>query len=290
VPARPADRRIARKKKLDATHIVDAAQRLASRVGVAKLSMRAVARELRVTPTALYHHVPNKNALLKLLRTPGSGRITVQARARVGGDPALTERDIIDASLGLIRRGGVDKLSMRALARELDVTAMAIYHHVPNKRALLVRIADFVLAAFPTPEPTGKNWENELREHALVSWERMSQYPGLLPIQPSETGRASMRYALSILLAAGFDESAAQLAITTYYTFMLGVVRRYAQNDTVGARRRSARASAGAQTDESYRQLVLFGIDAVIARLQQSRRARRPRTPMTAEASALFSV
>jgi AcrR family transcriptional regulator len=260
-----------RKRKLDGTaDIVDAALRLATRVGVAKLSMRALARELGVTPMAIYHHVPSKNALLKLLRTPA--RVSVETRPR--NDQPLTESDIISAALSLVRRGGADKLSMRSLAGELNVTPMAIYHYVPNKRVLIARVADSVLASLPMPEPNGKKWESQLRDLALVSWERMSQYPGLLPEQPSGVGRQLFRYALSILLVAGFDEANAQLAITAYHTFMLGVVHRFAQGEPLKPRA-GKKARADRPSDDSYRELVLFGLDSVIARLQQGRRSAR---------------
>ena len=40
------------------------------------------------------------------------------------------------AALRLAGRVGFDDLSMRGLAEELDVTPMAIYYHVGNKKAL----------------------------------------------------------------------------------------------------------------------------------------------------------
>jgi AcrR family transcriptional regulator len=66
---------------------------------------------------------------------PPSGKAT---RARRGaGDTAAqiaaTARSILDAE-------GVDAVSMHRLARELDITPMAIYHHYENREALLQRI------------------------------------------------------------------------------------------------------------------------------------------------------
>ena len=42
---------------------------------------------------------------------------------------------------------------MRKLAQELGVEAMSLYHHVPNKRALLILMADRSLAALEPTDP-----------------------------------------------------------------------------------------------------------------------------------------
>ena len=49
----------------------------------------------------------------------------------------LTRDAIIDKALDLIERDGLDRLSTRALGESLGVQAMALYHHVPSKDALL---------------------------------------------------------------------------------------------------------------------------------------------------------
>jgi AcrR family transcriptional regulator len=229
-------------------------------------------------------------------RRSRSSAPTTAARAR--GESSLTEHDVIGAALALVRRGGVDELSMRALARELDVTPMAIYHYVPNKRALIARVTDSVLGSLPTPEPSGKHWDSELRALALVSWQRMAKYPGLLPDQSSGTNKHVLQYGLSILLAAGFDRAAAQLAITTYHTFMLGVARSYAQQGRAKARSSKKKVPrTNSASEQSYREQVLFAIDAVIARLQQQRRVRgdggrgrRARLPGSLARPSLYTV
>lgn len=47
--------------------IVDAALRVIEREGFDRLTMRAVAAELGVTPMAIYYHVPDKDALVELV-------------------------------------------------------------------------------------------------------------------------------------------------------------------------------------------------------------------------------
>ena len=47
---------------------------------------------------------------------------------------------------------GLDKFTMRRLATDLGVEAMTLYHHFPNKDAILDGVAETVLNAM-TPEP-----------------------------------------------------------------------------------------------------------------------------------------
>ena len=61
-----------------------------------------------------------------------------------GGVGALSRERIVEAALALARRDGLDALTMRRLADELDVTAMATYRHVAGKADLLQAMAEQV--------------------------------------------------------------------------------------------------------------------------------------------------
>ena len=73
----------------------------------------------------------------------------------------LTRDRIVQAALGLARHEGLAGVSMRKLAQELGVEAMSLYHHVPNKRALLVLMADRSLATLRPVDPTAP-WTERL--------------------------------------------------------------------------------------------------------------------------------
>ncbi|MFV0316296.1 MAG: TetR/AcrR family transcriptional regulator [Microthrixaceae bacterium] len=56
-------------------------------------------------------------------------------------DTPLRRPEINDAALEMIRAVGLDGLSLRRLAEELDVTAPALYAHMRNKSDLLASVA-----------------------------------------------------------------------------------------------------------------------------------------------------
>jgi AcrR family transcriptional regulator len=57
---------------------------------------------------------------------------------RVGRPPRLSRDAVADAAEAIIEREGVDALTMRRLARELDSSTMAVYRHVRDRDDLLV--------------------------------------------------------------------------------------------------------------------------------------------------------
>ncbi|MEU5586198.1 TetR/AcrR family transcriptional regulator [Streptomyces chrestomyceticus] len=66
-PVTPARKKVGRPSRLSQPAIVEAAQRIVDTEGDGSLSMRRLARELSITPMALYHHVRDRDQLLRLL-------------------------------------------------------------------------------------------------------------------------------------------------------------------------------------------------------------------------------
>ena len=82
--------------------------------------------------------------------------------------PGLTRARITEAALALADTGGVDSLSMRALAKELGVEAMSLYNHIRNKDDLLDLVVDTVVGGIDLPS-AGSDWQNELRSRMQMT-------------------------------------------------------------------------------------------------------------------------
>jgi AcrR family transcriptional regulator len=65
------------------------------------------------------------------------------------------------AALVLIGEQGIDGFSIRAVARSLGVTPMALYHHVRDKAALAELVVASVIADHPLAAETG-HWRDDL--------------------------------------------------------------------------------------------------------------------------------
>ncbi|WP_406432429.1 TetR family transcriptional regulator [Streptomyces sp. NBC_00631] len=75
----------------------------------------------------------------------------------------LTEAGIHAAALRLIDEDGVEALTMRRLATALDANPMSLYHHVPNKEAVLRGVARMVGAQFRTVTLHNAPWQERIR-------------------------------------------------------------------------------------------------------------------------------
>ncbi len=77
---------------------------------------------------------------------------------------------------------GLDAVSMRRVARELGVSAMALYRHVADRRALLVLMAEDVTASYALLPPGQHTWDQMLVHMADAQWRVFIAHPWLLSI------------------------------------------------------------------------------------------------------------
>jgi AcrR family transcriptional regulator len=159
------------------------------------------------------------------------------------GDP-LGREEIVDAAMRVTKRVGLDGLTMRALATELDVTPMAVYHHVQNKSELLQLVADAIVGEVAVP-PTADG-SCEVRLAALVRELRvqLAEFPGVGPYLlgsdiPMPAADRLVESGIEMLVEAGFAAEEAALAFTTVHNYLLG--RLYVEAALRGPRLRKLR-------------------------------------------------
>ncbi|MGH2529131.1 MAG: TetR/AcrR family transcriptional regulator [Actinomycetota bacterium] len=88
----------------------------------------------------------------------------------------LTRDRILRAAVELADRGGVESLSMRKLAQELEVVPMALYRHVANKDEMLDGMVDVVVSEIDPPE-TGLDWKTAIRRRILSARRMLLRHP-----------------------------------------------------------------------------------------------------------------
>src|SRR5262249_44124972 len=67
-------------------------------------------------------------------------------------EPALDQRQIVQAALGLLDEVGFDGLTMRSLAARLGIKAASLYWHVHSKQELLGLLAEEICAPMQEPD------------------------------------------------------------------------------------------------------------------------------------------
>lgn len=75
---------------------------------------------------------------------------------------------ILQKALELADREGIDALSIRKLANELNVTHMAVYHYFRSKQEIVDRFLDLVVGEFDPCNHTEEDWQ----EWMVVTFQR----------------------------------------------------------------------------------------------------------------------
>lgn len=198
------------------------------------------------------------------------------------GRRRLSEDAIIANALELLDTKGFDGLTMRALARRLNVQPMAFYHHFPNKNALLDRLADEILGAIELP-PMDMGWEGWTRQFLERIKDALVAHPNRVKLILARPG-AGADYAnmfggfVGTLAEAGVDT---RLIHTTWHlliSYLLGYLQQFhAQVRTIDRGPRPHDGPA-ANLDLIAREIVTCddnrefdkGLDLIIAGVQSS--------------------
>ncbi len=140
--------------------------------------------------------------------------------------PPLTRDSILDATLRVAEERGVGAVSMREVARRLEVTPMALYNHVADKQALLDGLVERLLAEMPAPNPA-KPWREQLDTLASSLRKTARRYPDAFPMllrRPATTpaARRSRDAIYEALRQAGVAEENIASAERVLSTFMIG--------------------------------------------------------------------
>src|SRR3954451_18311463 len=85
------------------------------------------------------------------------------ARRSQAQPSGLSRERILEAALELAAAGGVEALSMRRLAQELDVWAMSVYRYFQDKGGLLDAMAADLIDQLPELPPGG-SWRERMHD------------------------------------------------------------------------------------------------------------------------------
>jgi AcrR family transcriptional regulator len=154
--------------------------------------------------------------------------------------------EIVSAALRVGAAKGFKALTMRALADELGVSAMAAYHHVPNKDALVDLIIDSALAKVEVPPADFGTWTERFRELQSRSRAALQARPGLEALTferpPTAHGWRLMDGYLQILMDGGFSPRNAVLAFSFIHSYGMGrTMIEHRLLDGAGARKSAQR-------------------------------------------------
>lgn len=100
---------------------------------------------------------------------------------------ALNRRKVLQAALDYIDSHGLEELSMRRLATELGVEAMALYNHVASKDDLQAGVAELVWEEIASAAPPDDDWPAWLWTYGRAIRDVIRRHPGTLALWVTQT-------------------------------------------------------------------------------------------------------
>ncbi|MFF6778921.1 TetR/AcrR family transcriptional regulator C-terminal domain-containing protein [Streptomyces sp. NPDC012637] len=178
----------------------------------------------------------------------------------------LAPETVAETALSLLNERGLEGLTLRAIAQELNVQAPALYWHFKNKQALLDEMATVMyrqMTADPAARPAGDvSWQERilaanrgLRAGLLRYRDGAKVYSGARFTGTDHA--ADMEEQLGALVEAGFSLRDAVRASTTAYMYTLGFVTEEQGTEPVPGQPRE-----GFDVDERAERLAGFPLAA----------------------------
>ena len=138
----------------------------------------------------------------------------------------LHKRDVVEAATTLLDDYGIADLTMRRLARELNVSPGALYWHFANKQELLGAVADRILES---AEDVSGGWRDRvagiggrLRDALLSHTDGAELVSASFAAGQSQVARDILARLTEAAADAGVDPAHAELAARTVVYYVLG--------------------------------------------------------------------
>jgi AcrR family transcriptional regulator len=105
---------------------------------------------------------------------------------RPGPRPGLRVEQIVRAAIAYADRHGLDGLTMRRLATELDIGPASLYTYVPGRNTLLSLMLDAIAGYSVLPHTLPGGWRERLEGWAREDWALFHQHPWVLELVTRE--------------------------------------------------------------------------------------------------------
>lgn len=192
--------------------------------------------------------------------------------ANAGGRPRLIdEADIVRAGRAL----GMRRLSLNAVAAELDVSATALYRHVEGRWGLEHLVGESLLAELRLRDEGGESVVRHLLSFGLQLRTHMLAHPGLAGYVQTlfprgESGRCLLSAEIEALGGRGYAPDAALVLCSAVASMAIGyaaaedVQRERAEGLSAEQEKAAGQLSADARLGEAHRGLPEMDSDTYV--------------------------
>ena len=186
------------------------------------------------------------------------------AEARPPRRRALGQEAIVEAALGIIDAEGLDALSMRRVAQELNTGAASLYAHVSGKEELVALVLDLAYQGITHPVADPAVWREQVKDFLRQARDHLAAHHDLaraalasnVPTMPNQLDATETM--LALLRAGGLPDQVAAYGADLIALYVVASAHEL-------SRRRLA--AAGPERSEEY----LDGVRAFFGSLPADR-------------------
>ncbi|MCP2353896.1 AcrR family transcriptional regulator [Nonomuraea thailandensis] len=147
--------------------------------------------------------------------------------------PVLTREAIVATAIAVADAEGLDAVSIRRVATELDARAMTLYSYIERKEDLLALMADEIAAEAVAEEPLPAGWREALLLLARRELELVRRHPWRVDlishrVAVGPNGLRHVEQKLSAFDGLGVDRLTAWRFLAAFNDYMTGFVVRQA--------------------------------------------------------------
>lgn len=151
----------------------------------------------------------------------------------------LTRERVLRGALAIADAGGLGSLTIRSLAKELEVKPMSVYYYVANKDEILDALVDIVFGEIELPVP-GREWRSELARRADSARAVLGRHRWAIGLLESRhaPGPANLRHhdtVIATLREAGFSAEMTAHAYALLDSYVYGFALQEASLPFEGA-------------------------------------------------------
>lgn len=180
----------------------------------------------------------------------------------------LSAERVLDGAMALADEIGIEAFTIRKLADALDTKPMTIYHHIPNKEAIIDGMVDRVFAEIERPS-TDLDWKAAMRCRCHSARAALRRHPWAAPLMESRTnpGPETLGHhdaVLGCLFAGGLSMELTAHAYALLDSFVYGFALQEANLPATGGVEMQDLVTAMSARLEPYPHLSRLSFDYVM--------------------------
>jgi len=162
------------------------------------------------------------------------------AEARPVRRRALGRDTIVETALGIVDAEGLDALSMRRVAQELNTGAASLYAHVSGKEELVELVLDLAYRDLVHPAPDPEHWREQVKDFLRQARDRLVSHNDLaraalasnIPTKPNQLDCAET--VLALLRAGGLTDRVAGYGVDLIGLYLVASAHELSQRHRGG--------------------------------------------------------